>query len=336
LQTYRNFFNQPKRPNFAPVRTSFMRISASVASVSSDILSDCIRQLDAAGVDFFHLDSIEDPSIFGYARDLRQHTETPFDLHLITDSPAKFWDDIRSSDITRIHFQLENLQKPLFVPGDLQGKVGIAIHADTNPERFAVYQNDATSALLMLTTPGISGGTFKPEHFASIIRFRELYPDTPLTIDGGVNHEVAAVLRLMGIDTIVSGSYLFKGNSIAESVGSLKFHDGIPWLLKDVMVPGIDLFHNDNRNFGVLPRTWFVNELGGLEEVTQHPAWEQQCAQVMRFRESAGMGIFADELTPLSQLRSMVQVHPFLPRYVFAINNDRAISGSFFIENIQA
>lgn len=313
-----------------------MRISASVASVSSDILSDCIRQLDAAGVDFFHLDSIEDPAIFGYARQLRQHTETPFDLHLITDSPAKFWDDIRNSDIERIHFQLEKLQKPLFVPSDLQGKVGIAVHADTNPERFAVYQNDASSALLMLTTPGISGGTFKPEHFASIIRFRELYPDTPLTIDGGVNHEVAAVLRLMGIDTIVSGSYLFKGNSIAESVASLKFHDTIPWALKDVMVPGTDLFHNDNRDFGVLPRSWYVNETGALEEVTQHPNWEQQCAQVMRFRESAGMGIFAGESTALSELQRTVQAHPFLPRYVFAITTEGTISGSFFIENTQA
>jgi ribulose-phosphate 3-epimerase len=313
-----------------------MRISASVASVSSDILSDCIRQLDAAGVDFFHLDSIEDSSIFGYAKELRQHTETPFDLHLITESPAKFWDDIRNSGINRIHFQIENLQKPLFVPIDLQGKVGIAIHADTNPERFAVYQNDAASALLMLTTPGISGGTFKPEHFASIIRFRELYPDTPLTIDGGVNHEVAAVLRLMGIDTIVSGSYLFKGNSIAESVSSLKAHDGIPWQLKDVMVPGTELFHDETRDFGVLPRSWYVTKQATLEEVTQHPAWEKQCAQVMRFRESAGMGIFAHESTPLSELRSAVQAHSFLPRYVFAINSEGAISGSFFIENTQA
>jgi hypothetical protein len=48
------------------------------------------------------------------------------------------------------------------------------------------------------------------------------------------------------------------------------------------------------------------------------------------------MGIFAHESTPLSELRIAVQAHSFLPRYVFAINSEGAISGSFFIENTQA
>jgi ribulose-phosphate 3-epimerase len=310
-----------------------MRISASVVSVSYDLLSDCIHQLDEAGVDFFHLDSIEDPAIFGYADNLRKHTATPFDLHLITENPSAYWDEIRNADLQRIHFQLEKLQKPLFVPSDLKGKVGIAIHADTNPERFAVYQNDVASALLMLTTPGISGGTFKPEHFASIIRFRELYPEVPLTIDGGVNHEVAAVLRLMGIDTIVSGSYLFKGNSIEESVSSLKAHEAVSWTLKDVMVPGIDLFHRENRSFGVLPRTWFLNNDGFQEDITQNPDWQGLNEQIINFRENGGTGIFALEETPLSALKDASSKHDFFPRYVFAINSEGEISGTFFIEN---
>lgn len=309
-----------------------MRISASVSSVSSDLLPFCIRQLDEAGVDFFHLDSIEDSAIFNYADDLRSYTATPFDLHLITENPSKYWDDIRNADLQRIHFQLEKLQKPLFVPADLKEKVGIALHADTNLERFAVYQNDVASALLMLTTPGISGGIFKPEYFASIIRFRELYPEVPLTIDGGVNHEVAAVLRLMGIDTIVSGSYLFKGGSIEESVSRLKKYDAVSWTLNDVMVPGTDLFHNENRSFGVLPLTWFLNSDGLLEEITQNREWQHLNEQIMNFRENAGSGIFAHETTPLAVLKDASLKYDFFPRYVFAINSEGVITGTFFIE----
>jgi ribulose-phosphate 3-epimerase len=62
--------------------------------------------------------------------------------------------------------------------------------------------------MLMCTTPGESGGKFQKENFQKINQLKYEYPNLSITIDGGVNSEVAFILRLLGVDTIVSGSYL--------------------------------------------------------------------------------------------------------------------------------
>jgi ribulose-phosphate 3-epimerase len=117
-----------------------MRISASVASVNESRLPEVVTALDYAGVDAYHLDSIDDPGIFEFAKKLRDLTTKPFDLHLITDSPDNYWSLIEESELPQIVLQLENLKKPLFVPSVLKGKVGLAMMASTDPRRFSVYR----------------------------------------------------------------------------------------------------------------------------------------------------------------------------------------------------
>src|SRR5690606_22230739 len=66
--------------------------------------------------------------------------------------------------------------------------------------------------MLMCTTPGESGGTFAVQNFQRINELKNRFSNLKITIDGGVNSEVAFVLKLLGVDTVVSGSYLFDKN----------------------------------------------------------------------------------------------------------------------------
>jgi CBS domain-containing protein len=60
----------------------------------------------------------------------------------------------------------------------------------------------------MTTTPGKSGGVFNKENFKKIRDFKNKYPGKRIHVDGGVTGEVAFVLRNMGVNSVVSGSYL--------------------------------------------------------------------------------------------------------------------------------
>lgn len=309
-----------------------MRVTASVASVNPSQLADVVSQLDQAGVDAYHLDSIESREIFAFATHLRSLTLKPFDLHLITQNPEEFWEDIRLSGISEVHLQLENLHKPLFIPEDLQGKIGLAVLASTPPKLFSVYRKQAASILLMLTTPGKSGGKFTPAHFANIIRYREMYPEIPMTVDGGVNHEVASVLSLMGIRTIVSGSFLFSRDSIQEAVDLLHHHQSCNWSILDVMAKGTEIFTSSTRSFGVFARSWWINAEGKVEEITENLQWIENLEKISNFQEVGGEALFVDQSLSINLLRqTLPQLNP-VPRYVFAVDANRSITGSFFIQ----
>lgn len=254
-----------------------MRISASVSSIPSRDLPDIIRRMDQAGVDAFHLDSIESREAIQLARAIRPLSRRPMDLHLITSDPVKYWGDIRSRKIETINIQLERLHSPLFIPGDLEGHVGIAILANSPVEAFRPYYKKASSLLVMTTTPGYSGGTFLSSHFEKIARFRLAYPDIPMTVDGGVTPEIAAVLRMMGVAQIVSGSYLLNGISVEHSVKSLRetlFEEG---MVKDIMVRRShwpEDFHvvdkqERSATYASGERQWFINKRGELTQISK-------------------------------------------------------------------
>jgi hypothetical protein len=91
--------------------------------------------------------------------------------------------------------------------------------------------------MLMCTTPGESGGKFQKDNFQKINQLKYEYPNLSITIDGGVNSEVAFILRLLGVDTIVSGSYLMdKSEYGANMLNLLRPYAGETFCVKDFMV----------------------------------------------------------------------------------------------------
>jgi ribulose-phosphate 3-epimerase len=307
-----------------------MRISASISTIPLNKLSTTVQQLDEAGIDAYHLDSVESREIFQFADRLRGLTKKPFDLHLITSDPVKYWDEIRNSKIEATTLQLESLHSPLFVPQDLKGKVGLAVLASTPITAFEVYRKNVSWLLIMMTTPGYSGGKFQPEHFANIIRYREAYPEIPVYIDGGVTHEVAYVLRMIGIRQIVSGSYLFSGTTVEESVQKLQNYSDSPWMLKDIMAKGTEFFSSSRQSFGVIAETSFINENGENINISRDANWTEALEQITAFSEVNGKALFVHENLPLAGLDTILSSLDFPANYFFAVNDQHAVTGSLF------
>jgi len=211
--------------SFAKKINNAMKISASIYSNKDKSLKELIEELDAYHVNFFHIDSLDDPRVFEDIQQIRTLSKTPIDLHLITPTPEKYFDLIAKNQIEFVTFQYENLRNGLQIPDFIKSDLGIAITSETDISVFDRYAECCKFILFMTTTPGMSGGEFNKQNFKKIRDFRSKFPDKKIHVDGGINAEVSFILRNMGVYAAVIGSYLFKNSFIGSAMLNLKNED---------------------------------------------------------------------------------------------------------------
>lgn len=228
-----------------------MKISASIYSTSRD-LEQVVRDLDAHRIDLFHVDCNDDPKVFEDIAKIRQWSKTPVDLHIISSTPEKYFPLLEKTPVDYVTFQYEDLPGKLEIPANIKGKLGLAITAVSDIDVFDAYADRFDFILMMATIPGKSGGEFNKEIFRKIRDFKKKYPEKRIHVDGGVNGEVSFILRNMGVYASVSGSYLFKAETVGAALLNLKTHEQEShFLVKDFMLSGeeIPLLKPGERSF---------------------------------------------------------------------------------------
>lgn len=199
-----------------------MKLSASLYSGDRSRLSELVTELDELGIDCFHIDCNDDPLVFEDIRTIRSMSGTPIDLHIISPEPEKYIDAIVSAAVEYVCFQYEPAPRLIRMPDFFQGQRGIAITTDTALEAISSLVPEHDFVLFMTTTPGKSGGVFDTRNFARIRTFSRQFPGTAIHVDGGINHELSFILRNMGTDLLVSGSYLMKAGSKGAALVSMR------------------------------------------------------------------------------------------------------------------
>lgn len=199
-----------------------MKISASLYSNKDKPRKELVAELDKCHIDYFHIDCNDDPSVFDDIREIRKYSRTPMDMHIITDNPEPYLDLLRETPVERVCFQVENLPKKLNIP-KIEGTLfGLALVSDTDVSVFEEYKDECDFVLIMTTTPGYGGGKFRSDNFQKIRKFRNRYPGKEIEVDGGVNDEIGFILRMLGVQSVVSGSYLVNHESIPEALLHLR------------------------------------------------------------------------------------------------------------------
>lgn len=201
-----------------------MQLSASIYSSKNRDFSDLISELSLYSIDFCHIDCIENESVFEDIKYIKSHSDVAIDLHIISKNPELFYSKIDSLGVDRVSFQIEETKFGFSFPKFEKTKVGLAIQIG-NPNLFEIveqYKDSISHGLLMTTTPGISGGVFKHSDFEIIRKIVNTFPDISWQVDGGVNNEVAYILRILGVDCIVIGNYLMNHASIGAAIINLK------------------------------------------------------------------------------------------------------------------
>lgn len=218
-----------------------MKISASLYSSKERPMEQLIHELDRCHIDYFHIDCNDDPAVFEDIKKIKAISKTPVDLHIITDTPEKYFALIEEVKPDLVTYQYENFSEPVTFPKVDGVKYGLAVISDTPVEVFSEYEDQCEFILIMTTTPGQSGGKFRKDNFKRIRKFRNKFPGKGIYVDGGVNDETGFILRLLGVHSVVSGNFLVNHKSLGEALLHLRSSViNSDFQVKDFMIDEVD------------------------------------------------------------------------------------------------
>lgn len=209
-------------------------VSGSILSGDFAALGSSVRWLDEAGADMIHIDVMDgvfvDNITIGIpvVAALRKETEKTFDVHLMTVGPDRYVSRFRDAgaDIITIHFESGcDVSKTVDLIAASGAKPSLSVRPGTPVEELFPYLDRLYMALIMTVEPGFGGQAFIPETLEKVRLLREEADrrglDLKIEVDGGINDTTAQPAVDAGADVIVSGSWLFGGDT-ARRVATIK------------------------------------------------------------------------------------------------------------------
>lgn len=213
-----------------------IRIAPSILSADFTRLGEQIREAEAAGCDWIHIDVMDGrfvPNItMGpvVVKAVRRITRLPLDVHLMIVEPEKH---VRAfaeagADHLSVHGEVSpNLHRTLQMIRELGCRVGIAINPHTPASSISEVVHMLDVILVMTVNPGFGGQTFLPETLPKIRQLRVMAAasgrDIDISVDGGINAETAASTVSAGANVLIAGNAIFnEQHSIQGGIHALR------------------------------------------------------------------------------------------------------------------
>lgn len=211
-------------------------VSASILSADLLNLESEIRKLEKAGVDMLHFDVMDGVFVNNITFGLPVLAQinkiaSPYmelDVHLMITDPLKYIRefDMAGADIITFHIESESdTMETIRAIQQTEAVAAIAIKPDTPAESVFPYIEYLSMVLVMTVEPGFGGQSFMDmsEKIRKIRRYvDENGYELDIQVDGGIDDKTTKIVKTAGANVLVSGSYLFKAENMAEAVGKLK------------------------------------------------------------------------------------------------------------------
>ncbi len=218
-------------------------LAPSILSADFRNLEQQIRQTEAAGADWIHIDVMDGHFVPNISmgpfivETCRKITNLPLDVHLMIDDPDRFIGAFISAgaDILSVHREKnQNISETLRNIRSGGIKAGLVLNPSTPLSSVGDEINRIDLLLIMSVSPGFSGQRFLPE---SLSKIQQAYQARQLKsaifqiqVDGGINHGNIAKVLAAGADVIVAASAIYNTqSSIRENIRSLRKNE---WTLE--------------------------------------------------------------------------------------------------------
>lgn len=213
-----------------------MLIAPSILSADFGYLADEVKAICDSGCDLVHVDVMDGHFVPNLTigpvvvSAVAKVATKPLDIHLMVENNSFFVDLFAPMKPEYISFHIEEEKHPHRLIQKIRSlgiKPAIVLNPHTPPESIEFLLEDLDMVLLMSVNPGFGVQKFIPSVVEKAKRLKSLIekrnPNCLIEVDGGVNSDNVSLLKEVGVDIVVAGSFVFgHADGYSKAIASLK------------------------------------------------------------------------------------------------------------------
>ncbi|HEX2095402.1 MAG TPA: ribulose-phosphate 3-epimerase [Longimicrobiaceae bacterium] len=217
---------------------STVKISPSILSADFTRLGEQIREAEAGGADWIHVDVMDGHFVPNLtigpliAEAARRSTGLPIDVHLMIEHPERYLEAFARAGASYLTVHVEtcpHLHRTIQQIRELGVKPGVTLNPATPAGALSEILPYVDLVLVMSVNPGFSGQSYIPTSTDKIARVRRMVEECGLAaqveiqVDGGVTADTIAEVVGAGATVVVAGSAVFNRRAtVAENLRALR------------------------------------------------------------------------------------------------------------------